>query len=168
VAIIIPNLISGPWSSRLHSKRATFPARRKIHRETFPSTPGSINTVGQALAQLSSSTSDSALPKRYDLSGSFGKPTFPSDRLAHPKFAGNQLSVSTEEHSHEVEVRHISASSDLLFRMQRPRPAAVVSLVCDTFFATFPASLARKATIHKKNRSLLSAHFFHANQKRFS
>ncbi len=63
-AIIILNLTSGPSSSRLR----TPPVRRARLYETFPSPPGSINTVGQALAQLSLSTSDSAPSKRYDLS----------------------------------------------------------------------------------------------------
>jgi hypothetical protein len=60
---------------------------------------------------------------------------------------GNLASVLTEVHTGRGP--HISASIDLLFRTHRPRPAALVFLACDTFLATFPASRAWKATIHK-------------------
>jgi hypothetical protein len=63
-AIIILNLTSGLSSSQLQRR----PPRFAHLRETFRLAPGSINTVGQALAQLSLSTSDSARSKRYDLS----------------------------------------------------------------------------------------------------
>src|SRR5580704_9144098 len=55
---------------------------------TSPLPSGSTNTVGQALAQLSSSTSDTAPPKRYDLYwGSFGELPAPSNRWK-PRLAG--------------------------------------------------------------------------------
>ena len=77
VVIIILNPTSHSPSSSLPGRRPNSPSAG----ETSPSLPGS---TGQALIQLSSGTSDTASPKRYDLSGSFGEPTHRSDRLATP------------------------------------------------------------------------------------
>ena len=109
-AIIIPNL-------RLDS----FPppngrARLAPPHATFPLPSGSTNTVGQGLAQLSSGTSDTAPPKRYDLYWeSFGELTSPSDRWK-PRLAG-EPSLGLRGRTYTRGRRSPqSASSDYSFR----------------------------------------------------
>ena len=155
-AIIILNLTSGLPSSRLPLKPPRFV---QLH-ETFRLPSGSINTVGQALAQLSWRTSDSAPSKRYDLSLDHS-----ASQLLHQTDWNFIDSRGTNSRFRRKYIH--TRSSFAYFHLERftlsdakPRPAAFVSLACDTFLATFPASLAWKATIHKQNRSLVSVHFF--------
>jgi hypothetical protein len=135
-------------SSRFQIGRAKSVARRKNRHETFPSVSGSTNTVGQALEQLYSRTSDAAPPKRYDLFGGTRRTNSSFRPLGKPE--NREPSIGLDGST------YIRGRGSTIFRLERftlsdatPRPAAVVSFVCDTFFATYPASLAWKATIHK-------------------
>ena len=114
---------------------------------TSPLPSGSTNTVGQALAQLSSSTSDTAPPKRYDLYwGSFGELPAPFKPMETPARGGTKFwftgkNVYTRSTFAEIRLER------LLFRTHS-RARLLLRLWCAILFSQpFPASLTRKATI---------------------
>jgi|HubBroStandDraft_5_1064220.scaffolds.fasta_scaffold200644_2 hypothetical protein len=143
VAIIIPNPQSGP--SFIPAPGTAYKAHTSSRNFSFQSGFNPYRWSGNRTVVFAYQRSHLAETFR-----SFGDHSanqlIVQTAWRHPE-TGNLGSVLTEVHTGRGP--HISASIDLLFRTHRPRPAALVFLACDTFLATFPASRAWKATIHK-------------------
>jgi hypothetical protein len=162
-AIIILNLRSGLSSSRLQWRSPRF-----AHlRETFRVPSGSINTVGQALAQLSLSTSDSARSKRYDLSLDHS-----ASQLLHQIDIGTPCGEPTLGLDGRTYIRGRGSPQFRLERFTLSDAKAAPGRRCvfgvRYFFRNLP-SFARVESNHSQAKSILIARaFFHAKKQRCS
>ena len=112
VAIIIPNPGFGLPSSGVQNSLATLAP----DLETFPATPGSTKSLGgHSHSCLSVPVTVSLSEPSRSFSESFGEPTCLSGRASGLKLGGNQVSVSAEEYTNEVEIRR-KALDRLSFR----------------------------------------------------
>ena len=145
---------------------------RQFGRETFPSPSGSTNTAGQALAHLSLGTSDTALRPRYDRSRGHSSNHLLRQLDRQPRHARGTNSRSWRKNKdtrfHFAEVRLVKCVQCARLSLNvRLLPAAAALTVRDAFIVTISSTVKRKATIPKRNRSLLKE-FFHAAEHRCS
>ena len=140
--------------------------------ETFPPPSGSTNTAGQALARLSLGTSDTTLRTRYDHSRGHSSNHVLRRLDWQPRnsrgtnFRSWRKNKDTRFNFAEVRPEQCAWSARPCINV-RLLPAAAAHTVRDAFIVTISSTVRRKATIPKKNRSLLKE-FFHTTEHRCS